>query len=88
MRLAIRVFIRGVQQFEERIDVDPDNLDHVLPELAKQHAGMMAVQPGMVEIEFLDEPDVDARYFRLGTDPSGMVYPIAVDANEPKVPLQ
>jgi hypothetical protein len=32
----------------------------------------------MVELEFLDEPNPHHRYFRFGTNPAGMVLPIAI----------
>jgi len=83
VRLAIRVFVGGVKQSEERLDAKPEQLDELLPQLAEKHANMMAIQPGMVEIEFLDEPDVNTRFFRMGTDRSGMVDPMAVDLSRP-----
>jgi hypothetical protein len=32
----------------------------------------------MVELEFLDESNPRHRYFRFGTNPDGMVIPIAI----------
>ena len=76
MRLAIRVFIGGVKRHEELVEGNADILDFFLPHLAARHAHMMAEEPGMVEIEFLDEPNENERFFRIGTDPSGMVLPV------------
>lgn len=78
-RIAIRGFIRGIRQFEER--VDGDNCDS--EELAERHALTLLALPGgdkhMVEIEFLDEPDPLLRFFRFGTEPGMMVKPIRID---------
>ena len=38
----------------------------------------VAFRPHMFEVEFLDAP-ANARFIRLGSDPSGMVNPIPVD---------
>ena len=79
-RLAIRGFIGGVKQFEERIDVSESGEE--IEGLAEKHALDLLSRPGgdkhMIEIEFLDEPDPLQRFFRMGTDPAGMVQPIEV----------
>jgi len=75
MRLAIRGWKNGVLVFEEFTEADePDDL---LP-LAEKHARNLMDGPHMLEIEFLDDPDLRGRFFRMGTDPAGMVNPIAV----------
>lgn len=80
VRLAIRGFVHGKRLFEERVEVDPDLMEDLLPGLASQHAAAMASHDlHMIEIEFLDEPDVNERFFRFGTDPAGMVMPIEID---------
>lgn len=76
MRLAIRVFLDGKKVSEESLTAD--TLD-VVRALAEKHADMLAGIAGMVEIEFLDEPDESQRYFRIGTDPRGMAIPIKID---------
>jgi hypothetical protein len=78
-RLAIRGYIRGVKQFEERIYC-PDDAQG-LDKIAEEHARRLLALPGgdrhMIEIEFLDDPDPSQRFFRFGTDQTGMVAPIA-----------
>ena len=78
VNLAIRNYSNGVLESDERMSVEEEELGELLPKLAEQHATQFALTPGMVEIEFLDEPDETQRFFRIGTDPSGMVQPLAV----------
>ena len=79
MALAIRGFAGKNLVFDVRIIVDPANLDKIMPKLAEEHATKLASHElHMIEIEFLDEPDINERFFRFGTDPSGMVMPIAI----------
>lgn len=85
MNIAIRGFVGRQVQFEDRISIDPDKLDELLPGLAEKHAAALATHAlHMIEIEFLDEADRSQRYFRFGTDPSGMVLPIQVDLSPEK----
>jgi hypothetical protein len=80
LRLAIRGFVNGVKQFEDRVDVNRLSLDTLIDEAATKHADMIAgAELWRIEIEFLDEPDELARYFRFGTDRTGMVLPIAIE---------
>lgn len=78
VRLAIRGIAGDMRLFDERVDVPIADMHRVLPALAEQHATKLASHElHMIEIEFLDEPDPNERFFRFGTDPSGMVSPIA-----------
>lgn len=80
MRIAIRGFAGDVMKFEDRIDRPIDELEALLPELAEKHGKALAESElHMIEIEFLDEPDRDQAFFRFGTDPRGMVQPIALN---------
>jgi hypothetical protein len=80
IRLAIRGFAGRVQQFEDRVELNEEELEGLLPALAEKHAAAMAAHAlHTIEIEFLDELDPMDRFFRFGTDPSRMVVPIAVD---------
>ena len=80
IRLCFRGWKTGAKEyaFEERVNLEEGELHTVLPQLAERHLEMLA-DGGMVEIEFLDEPDQLQRFFRFGTDPSRMVQPIRVD---------
>jgi hypothetical protein len=79
IRLAIRGYSGRAVVFEDKIEVTIRNLDKLLPKLAERHATKLAVHElHMLEIEFLDEPDEQQRFFRFGTDPSGMVMPIEI----------
>jgi hypothetical protein len=80
IRLAIRGYAGKVLKFEELCSVSDRELEAVLPALAEKHAKQLVEHElHMIEIEFLDEPDINERFFRFGTDPSGMVIPIQVD---------
>lgn len=80
IRVAIRGFAQGELQFEDVVELpDEAAIKHLLPGLAEKHAAALADHRlHMIEIEFLDEPDPQERFFRFGTDPSGMVIPMRV----------
>lgn len=82
IRLAIRTYKRGVLQTVERIEVSMEDMQNVLTDLASKHAEAMIETPGHVEIEFLDEPNVNERFFRIGTDFSCMVKPVELDLSD------
>lgn len=84
VRLAIRGYVGRRVMFEDRVEVGFDHLGGVLPALAEQHATkLVAHELHMIEIEFLDEPNENNKYFRFGTDPSGMVVPVAIPLGAP-----
>jgi len=75
----IRGFAGRQLIFEEPAEVTPAELATLVSTLAVKHAaGMKALPRNMIEIEFLDEPDPNQRFWRFGTDPAGMVAPIAI----------
>jgi len=79
IHLAIRGYLKSTLQWESLVDIDSDKLDELLPSLAEKHAEeCVAGKLGMIEIEFLDEPNENERYFRMGVDPSGMVMPMEI----------
>ena len=82
-RLVIRGYAGKELKFEERVEVPVAKMHEVLPGLAEKHAtALVAHDLHMIEIEFLDEPDVNERFFRFGSDPGGMVQPFAVPLGE------
>jgi hypothetical protein len=73
IRLMVRGFLGRTIQFEKRYDVE----DADISAIAREHFALMETgEIGMVEIEFLDETDQNARFFRIGVDPSAMVMPV------------
>jgi hypothetical protein len=77
IHMMVRGYLGRTMQFERRCDIDSEAMGEVLPQLAEEHATAMAAgQLGMIEIEFLDVPYINERFFRLGVDPSGMVKPM------------
>jgi hypothetical protein len=77
MRVTIRGFAGKRVVFEDRLEIRESDLEDLIVSLAQKHANRMANhQLHMIEFEFPDEPISD-RYFCFGTDPSGMVMPIA-----------
>jgi hypothetical protein len=79
IRLAIRGYAAGMLQFEDLLEAGEDKIRDVLPDLAEKHAeALLEHRLHMIEIEFLDEPNPLERFFRFGSDPSGMVMPIMV----------
>jgi hypothetical protein len=80
INIAIRGFVGRKRVFEDRFKLEESTLDQLLPDLAEKHGRAIASNEiNMIEIEFVDEPDPLQRFFRIGTDPSGMVWPIAID---------
>lgn len=80
MAIAIRGYAGGKVQFKELALLEDDHLEEVIRHLALKHCAALAAHKlHMIEIEFLDEPNQDERFFRFGTDPSGMVMPIELD---------
>jgi hypothetical protein len=78
MKIAIRGFAGRTLKFEDIVEVDENDQDF-LGRLAEKHAAeMVAHTLHMIEIEFLDEPGPNERFFRFGTDPSGMVVPVGI----------
>ena len=80
MRLMVRGYLGRVLQFAIPEEIEERDLDTVVPRLAEGHA--KATNAGflsMIELEFLDEPDINQRFHRIGIDPSGMVMPLRVD---------
>lgn len=79
-RLAFRGFNGKALVFEEFADIAELELDEALEALAEKHcAALASADLHMIEVEFLDEPRINQRFFRFGTDPAGMVVPIKID---------
>ena len=77
IRVIARVLINGQLWSEERLIINPERIDEQIRKLGDRHIKLIHENGGlgMVEFEFPDEPDVNQRFFRIGTDPRMMVNP-------------
>jgi hypothetical protein len=78
VRLCVRVFIEGKLHSEEYVLITTRNRSSVMEEMGQQHVRTLQGKRGMIEFEFLGETNPKQRFFRIGTDPSGMVTPLKV----------
>ena len=86
IRLAIRGFLAREKKFEQFVNVPVFELDEVLPSLGERHCRDMAEGVlDLIEIEFLDEPIVSQRFFRISTTPDGMLVPVVWDMDGAKI---
>lgn len=79
-RVAVRVYCDATLESETLLELDPDSLDSEIERLATAHAERSLSEPIMVEFEFLDVPS-EERFFRIGSDPRGMVLPSVLDVD-------
>jgi hypothetical protein len=84
-RVIARTFLRGEIVSEDLMRVHKTATDELIAQIAERHARACAAGTiDMVELEFLDEPDPADRFFRIGTNPDGMVMPIGIDLQKEK----
>jgi hypothetical protein len=80
IRVAIRGFADKQLVFDHRIELPETEIERLLPHLAEAHGDALAQHSlHVIEIEFLDEPNPNERFFRFGTDPNGMVMPMEIN---------
>jgi hypothetical protein len=85
INLMIRGYGNGKLQFADRIVVPEAQLDTLMKTTVERHAKALAkFDLTMIEIEFLDEPNPNERFFRFGSDPAGMVKPMAIKLGKTK----
>lgn len=81
-RITIRLYVDGQLKREDPCELRPEDFSTLLPRLAEQHAELLRGRLHVVEIEFLDEPNPDQRFFRFGTDCRRMAKPMPIDLKE------
>jgi hypothetical protein len=80
INIAVRGWKNGEQIFEDLYSMSwEEDVEGLLERAAENHAERLGDGLHMIEIEFLDEPDPDQRFFRIGTDPRRMVLPMRVN---------
>lgn len=80
IRLVVRGYLGSELIFRQNLALDSALVDSVIAAMAPKHSAAMAAHElDMIEFEFPDDPNPDERFFRIGTNPDGMVMPIEVD---------
>jgi hypothetical protein len=75
--IMVRGYKRGVLVWENKLVMCELDLDRLIPTLVDEHiAEIQKGTVGMIEMEFLDVPESEDRFFRIGVEPDGMVLPI------------
>ena len=78
MRIAVRGYLNGEHVFTDFQEIGPED-GELVERIAAQHAYLtLQGEIDMIEIEWLDEPDPNQRFFRIGTNPAGMVAPVEI----------
>lgn len=73
--IMVRGYAGRALLFQEKVDTEALGQD-AMRKLAEEQLERVTPFPlHMIEIEFLDEPDVNKRFFRFGSDTSRMVNP-------------
>jgi hypothetical protein len=78
MKVIIRGFGDGAAVFEDHVEIEEATLSILVEQLVKKHTQALANHDlHMIEFEFPDDPP-EERFFRIGSDPRGMVMPIRI----------
>ena len=68
MRIRVRGFIKGKLLFVDSADIVSNNLHDLSARCTTRLLNLPGGDRHIIEIEFLDEPDLRERFFRFGTD--------------------
>jgi hypothetical protein len=79
MRVRRRCWIEGVLRIDE---MAPHTKDDV-KQFSKRVFALAAGRPHMIELEFLEEPNPNARHYRFGTDSKMMSLPMPISDDKP-----
>lgn len=78
LAITVRFFVDAQLREEATREFSAKEMHVYLRGLAERYARQIAERPFLVEVEFLDEPNPLERFMRYGTDPHGMVMPVAI----------